>query len=163
MLNNITLQLFAENELESENVSRETSEERTDENVSRETSEVNSVDYTEKFDNLNNALKQINANIRELASVEDSPVDTSINMGNEGAKKILVNAKNEKLSDFELYKRSLQLIDNDKSNGKVVQISPKFIEYMRQYVDNHEKGIMSDRDFKKSNIYEEFELSEVNL
>ena len=150
MLNKINLQLFAENELESEN-------------VSRETSEVNSVDYTEKFDNLNNALKQINANIRELASVEDSPVDTSINMGNEGSKKILVNAKNEKLSDFELFKRSLQLIDSDKSNGKVVQISPKFIEYMRQYVDNHEKGIMSDRDFKKSNIYEEFELSEINL
>src|SRR5574344_737062 len=147
---NINLQLFAENELESEN-------------VSRETSEVNSVDYTEKFDNLNNALKQINANIRELASVEDAPVDTSINMGNEGAKKILVNAKNEKLSDFELFKRSLQLIDNDKSNGKVVQISPKFIEYMRQYVDNHEKGIISDREFKKSNIYDDFELSEINL
>lgn len=163
MLKIINLQLFAENDLESENVSRETLEVSSEVNVSRETSEVNSVDYTDKFDNLNNALKQINANLRELASVDESPVDTSINMGNEGAKKILVNAKNEKLSDFELFKRSLQLIDADKSNGKVVQISPKFIEYMRQYVDNHEKGIMSDREFKKSNIYEEFELSEVNL
>ena len=163
MLKNINLQLFSDSEIEHENVSRETSEDITEENVSRETSEVNSVDYTEKFDNLNNALKQINANIRELGSIEDAPVDTSINMGNEGAKKILVDGKNEKLSDFELFKRSLQLIDNDKANGKVVQISPKFIEYMRQYVDNHEKGIMSDRDFKKSYIYEEFELSEVNL
>ena len=75
----------------------------------------------------------------------------------------IVDNKNKKLSDYEIYKRSLNMIKNDKEKGNKIPVSPSFIEYMEKYVDNHEKNIMSDSEFKKQNIYEEIPLAEVNI
>lgn len=166
---NINLQLFADepehggSQEPHSNINPSSCSDDPQGSAATEKDEVLEKDYTEKFDELNKSLKMINSNLSELANVDELPKDNSINMSSSDNKKILVDAKNEKLTDYEVYRRALIHIDEDKKNGKVVQIAPKFIEYMRQYVDNHEKGIMTDADFKKQSIFEEISLSDLNL
>src|SRR5574344_2984687 len=159
---NVSRETIEENNTENNNnVSRETIEENNTENnsnVSRET-----IDYKENFIELNNSLKKINNNIKELANVEEIAEDISINMSSVDNKKILVDKYNKKLSDYELFKRTLKMIDSDKANNKSVQLSPQFITFMKEYVHNHENNILSDEEFKKQNIFEEIPLSDIVL
>ena len=159
--NNVSRETIEENNTENNsNVSRETIEEDNTENknVSRET-----IDYKESFTELNNSLKKINNNIKELANIEDVEEDNSINISSVDNKKILVDKYNKKLSDYEVFKRSLKMIENDKANNKSVQLSPQFIKFMKEYVHNHENNILSDEEFKKQNIFEEIPLSDIVL
>lgn len=156
--NNVSRETIEENNTENNsNVSRETIEENNS-NVSRET-----IDYKENFIELNKSLNKINNNIKELANIEDVEEDNSINMSSIDNKKILVDKFNNKLSDYELFKRALKMIDNDKANKKQVQLSPQFITFMKEYVHNHENNILSDEEFKKQNIFEEIPLSDIVL
>ena len=158
---------------ENNNVSRETLEEKNTENnnnVSRETLEENNsnvsretIDYKDSFAELNNSLKKINSNIKELANVEETAEDNSINISSMDNKKVLVDKYNKKLSDYELFKRALKMIESDKTNNKPVQLSPQFITFMKEYVHNHENNILSDEQFKKQNIFEEIPLSDIVL
>ena len=158
---------------ENNNVSRETIEEYNTENnsnVSRETIEENNtnvsretIDYKDSFAELNNSLKKINSNIKELANIEEVEEDNSINMSSVDNKKILVDKFNNKLSDYDLFKRALKMIESDKANKKPVQLSPQFINFMKEYVHNHENNILSDEEFKKQNIFEEIPLSDIVL
>lgn len=159
--NNVSRETLEEKNTENNNiVSRETIEENNTENnnVSRET-----IDYKENFIELNNSLKKINNNIKELANVEETAEDNSINISSIDNKKVLVDKYNKKLSDYELFKRSLKMIDTDKANNKPVQLSPQFITFMKEYVHNHENNILSDEEFKKQNIFEEIPLSDIVL
>lgn len=160
--NNVSRETTEENNTENNsNVSRETLEENNTENnsnVSRET-----IDYKESFTELNNSLKKINSNIKELANIEDVEEDYSINMSSVDNKKMLVDKYNKKLSDYELFKRALKMIDTDKAKKKQVQLSPQFITFMKEYVHNHENNILSDEEFKKQNIFEEIPLSDIVL
>ena len=159
---NVSRETIEENYTENNsNVSRETIEENNTENnssVSRET-----IDYKENFTELNNSLKKINNNIKELANVEETTEDNSINMSSIDNKKILVDKYNKKLSDYEVFKRALKMIDSDKANNKPVQLSPQFITFMKDYVHNHENNILSDEEFKKQNIFEEIPLNDIVL
>ena len=159
---NVSRETIEENNTENNtNVSRETLEEKNAENntnVSRET-----IDYKDSFTELNNSLKMINNNIKELANIEDLEEDNSINMSSVDNKKVLVDKFNNKLSDYELFKRALKMIDTDKANNKPVQLSPQFITFMKEYVHNHENNILSDEEFKKQNIFEEIPLSDIVL
>lgn len=159
--NNVSRETLEEKNAENNNnVSRETIEENNTENnnVSRET-----IDYKENFIELNNSLKKINNNIKELANVEETAEDNSINISSIDNKKVLVDKYNKKLSDYELFKRTLKMIDTDKANNKPVQLSPQFITFMKEYVHNHENNILSDEEFKKQNIFEEIPLSDIVL
>ena len=160
--NNVSRETIEENNTENNNnVSRETIEENNTENnnnVSRET-----IDYKESFTELNNSLKKINNNIKELANIEDVEEDNSINISSIDNKKVLVDKFNKKLSDYEVFKRSLKMIESDKANNKPVQLSPQFIAFMKEYVHNHENNILTDEQFKKQNIFEEIPLSDIVL
>ena len=112
---------------------------------------------------MNKNLKLINNNIRQLSNSTDVEPDNSIILSNSENINIMVDKNNNKLSDYEIYKRSLKMINDDKAKGNKVQISPQFIKYMEQYVDNHDKGIMSDVEFMKNTIYEEVPLTDINL
>lgn len=152
--NNVSRETIEEN---NSNVSRETIEENNN-NVSRET-----IDYKDSFAELNNSLKKINNNIKELAKVEEITEDNSINISSVDNNKMLVDKYNKKLSDYEVFKRSLKMIESDKANNKTVQLSPQFITFMKEYVHNHENNILSDEEFKKQNIFEEIPLSDIVL
>ena len=158
--NNVSRETLEEKNTENKNVSRETIEENNTENknVSRET-----IDYKDSFTELNNSLKKINDNIKELANVEEIAEDNSINMSSVDNKKILVDKYNKKLSDYEVFKRTLKMIESDKANNKPVQLSPQFITFMKEYVHNHENNILTDEEFKKQNIFEEIPLSDIVL
>lgn len=132
---------------------------KENENVSRETK----TDYSEKFEELNKSLKNINSNIRMLKNEEEIKKDDSINLFSKECKCCLVDKDNKELNDYELFKRSLKMIANDEKENKKIYISPEFINYMKEFVKNHENGVMSDTEFKKKQIFEEIPLNQIKL
>lgn len=151
----INLQTFAESENIENNVSRETLfEENKDNenNVSRETFEKNEIDYSEKFDKINEGLKNINAQLKMLNNEEEEVESNEIFLFDNGIEKYLTDNKNKKLSDYDVYKKVLNQIGSDINENKDINIPYKFVEYMKRYVDNHEKGVLSDASFKKTHI-----------
>lgn len=169
----INLQLFADKEKEEngkeemeikENETKETSgndnKEKT-ENLEKQNENVEEI--TKSLETINKSLVGVNNNLKMLRNdnnINDDE-DISINISNFDNKKFLVDKNNNKLSDYEVFKRSLKMIEEDKSKGKNVQISPKFIKYMEKYVENVDKKIMPIKEFMQENIFNEIPLDEV--
>ena len=150
----INLQTFAESN--ENNVSCETSDEENKEvkkeenNVSRETLDKNEIDYSDKFDKIDNGLKNINSQLKLLNREEPEEENNDVILFDNGIDKYLTDNNNKKLSDYEIYKKVLKQLEKDKSEN--VNIPYKFIEYMKAYCNNHETGVLSDEQFKKQNI-----------
>lgn len=152
----INLQTFAESD--ENDVSRETSSEENKEiqkeetNVSRETLDKNEIDYSDKFDKINKGLKNINSQLKLLNKEEEEIENNDVILFDNGIEKYLTDNKNKKLSDYDVYKKVLNQIEQDEKENKNINIPYKFIEFMKSYCNNHESGVVPDKQFKKQNI-----------
>lgn len=108
----------------------------------------------EAMNKINNSIKHMND------SIESVEVDNSINLDRSSINSKLVDASNNKLSDYELCKRVLHNIDNDKNEQ--VKIQPDFVEFMRQFVAHVDAG-GSATEFKNNNIFRQFDLSKISI
>lgn len=156
---NINLQLFSEQETKTETKLETKPEPET--KIEPETkTEIN---YSKEMEEIGKSLKSINNNISKLkddnTEIEE---DNSIILSSENNNKILVDKNNKKLSDYEVYKRTLKQIKNDKENNKDVPLHPNFINYMEKYVEHVDKGGKAD-DFKKEAIFKEIDISKLKF
>ena len=142
----------------------------TEESKINEQKEINELKNEQKeikinfeTNDLKDALNKINNSIKHLNDVvENVEVDNSINMNNSKINPELVDAKNKKLTDYELCKRVLYNIDNDLKNNKTIKIQPDFIQFMRDFVSHVDAG-GSAVEFKNNNVYKMFDLQKINI
>lgn len=147
MFKKINLQLFAEQETETETETKTNPE----------------INYSKEMEEIGKSLKSINNNISKLKDDNiDIKEDNSIILSSENNNKILVDKDNKKLSDYEVYKRTLKQIKSDKENNKDVPLHPNFINYMEKYVEHIDKGGKAD-DFKKEAIFKEIDISKLKF
>jgi vacuolar-type H+-ATPase subunit I/STV1 len=107
------------------------------------------------------AMNKINSSIRHMNdTIESVEVDNSINLDRSNINSKLVDANNNKLTDYELCKRVLHNIDNAKNQH--VKIHPEFVEFMRQFVAHVDAG-GSATEFKNNNIFRQFDLSKISI
>ena len=147
-----------------QNQELEQKQEQNQENEPKqETQQNHNIDYNNKLENINKALSSINNNISRLRQ-QDLPVeeDNSIILSSVNNNNILVDKSNNKLSDYEIYKRALKQINVDKENNKEIPVHPKFIEYMEKYV-NHVKAGGDAQEFKKEAIFKEIDISKLKF
>lgn len=131
--------------------------------VEEKTTEPNNVKVDVKLVNkeLIDVMNKINNSIRHMNdTIESVEVDNSINLDRSSINSKLVDANNNKLTDYELCKRVLHNIDNDKNQH--VKIQPDFVEFMRQFVAHVDAG-GSATEFKNNNIFRQFDLSKISI
>lgn len=136
-------------EIKNENVEKidETNEVKVNVNVATQ-------DMIDAMNKINNTIKHMND------TIECAEVDNSINIDRGSFTTRLVDANNNKLTDYELCKRVLHNIDNDKNQQ--VKIHPDFIEFMRQLVSHVDAG-GSATEYKNNNIFRLFDLSKISI
>lgn len=133
-------------------------------NVETKTEQTNDVNVSVNVDNkeLIEAMNKINNSIKHMNdSIESVEVDNSINLDRSSINSKLVDANNNKLTDYELCKRVLHNIDNAKNNQQI-RIQPDFVEFMRQFVAHVDAG-GSATEFKNNNIFRQFDLSKISI
>lgn len=131
--------------------------------VEEKTTQTNDVKVDVKLNNkeLIEAINKINNSIRHMNdAIEHPEIDNSINLDRSAINSKLVDANNNKLTDYELCKRVLHNIDNDKN--QYVKIQPDFVEFMRQFVAHVDAG-GSATEFKNNNIFRQFDLSKISI
>lgn len=131
--------------------------------VEEKISQANDVKVDVNLDSkeLIEAMNKINNSIRHMNdTIESVEVDNSINLDRSSINSKLVDANNNKLTDYELCKRVLHNIDNDKNQQ--VKIQPDFVEFMRQFVSHVDAG-GSATEFKSNNIFRQFDLSKISI
>ena len=132
--------------------------------VETKTEQPKDVNVSVNMDNkeLIEAMNKINNSIRHMNdTIESVEVDNSINLDRSSINSKLVDANNNKLTDYELCKRVLHNIDNTKNNQQV-KIQPDFVEFMRQFVAHVDAG-GSAPEFKSNNIFRQFDLSKISI
>lgn len=136
-------------EIKNENVEKidETNEVKVNVNVATQ-------DMIDAMNKINNTIKHMND------TIECTEVDNSINIDRSSFTTRLVDASNNKLTDYELCKRVLHNIDNTKNQQ--VKIHPDFVEFMRQFVAHVDAG-GSATEFKNNNIFRQFDLSKISI
>lgn len=133
------------------------------ESVEEKAEQPNEFKVDVKLDNkeLIEAMNKINNSIKHMNdSIESVEVDNSINLDRSSINSKLVDANNNKLTDYELCKRVLHNIDNDKKQQ--IKIQPDFVEFMRQFVAHVNAG-GSATEFKSNNIFRQFDLSKISI
>lgn len=133
-------------------------------NVETKIEKPNEVKVDVNVDNkeLIEAMNKINNSIRHMNDTIKHPeIDNSINLDRSGINSKLVDANNNRLTDYELCKRVLHNIDNAKNNQQI-RIQPDFVEFMRQFVAHVEAG-GSATEFKSNNIFRQFDLSKITI
>lgn len=133
-------------------------------NVETKTEQTNDVNVNVNMDNkeLIEAMNKINNSIRHMNdTIESVDVDNSINLDRSAINSKLVDANNNKLTDYELCKRVLHNIDIAKNNQQI-RIQPDFVEFMRQFVAHVDAG-GSATEFKNNNIFRQFDLSKISI
>lgn len=139
-------------------------EETKNDIVEEKAEQPNEVKVDVNLDNkeLIEAMNKINNSIRHMNdTIESVEVDNSINLDRSNINSKLVDANNNKLTDYELCKRVLFNIDNTKNNQQV-KIQPDFVEFMRQFVAHVDAG-GSATEFKNNNIFRQFDLSKISI
>lgn len=139
------------------------SDEIKNENVNEKAEQPNELKVDVNLDNkeLIEAMNKINNSIRHMNdAIESVEVDNSINLDRSSINSKLVDANNNKLTDYELCKRVLHNIDNDKNQQ--IKIQPDFVEFMRQFVAHVDAG-GSATEFKSNNIFRQFDLSKISI
>lgn len=111
-------------------------------------------DMIDAMNKINNTIKHMND------TIESCEVDNSINIDRGSFTTRLVDASNNKLTDYELCKRVLHNIDETKNQQ--VKIHPDFVEFMRQFVAHVDAG-GSATEFKNNNIFRQFDLSKISI
>lgn len=132
-------------------------------NEETKTEQPNDVNVSVNVDNkeLIDAMNKINNSIKHMNdAIESVEVDNSINLDRGSIRSILVDANHNKLTDYELCKRVLHNIDNNKNQH--VKIHPEFVEFMRQFVAHVDAG-GSATEFKSNNIFRQFDLSKISI
>lgn len=138
-------------------------EDPKNDDVETKTEHPNDVNVNVNLDNkeLIDAMNKINNSIRHMNdAIESVEVDNSINLDRSSINSKLVDASNNKLSDYELCKRVLHNIDNNKNQQ--IKIQPDFVEFMRQFVAHVDAG-GSATEFKSNNIFRQFDLSKISI
>lgn len=139
------------------------SEETKNDIVETKAEQPNDVKVKVNIDNkeLIETMNKINNSIRHMNdAIESVEVDNSINLDRSSIKSKLVDANNNKLTDYELCKRVLHNID--KEQNQHVKIHPDFVEFMRQFVAHVDAG-GSATEFKNNNIFRQFDLSKISI
>lgn len=133
--------------------------------VEEKTEQPKDVNVSVNMDNkeLIEAMNKINNSIRHMNdAIEHPKIDNSINLDRSTINSKLVDANNNKLTDYELCKRVLHNIDNDNDKNQQVKIQPDFVEFMRQFVAHVDAG-GSATEFKSNNIFRQFDLSKISI
>lgn len=138
-------------------------EETKNDIVEEKTEHPKDVNVSVNMDNkeLIETMNKINNSIRHMNdTIESVEVDNSINLDRSNINSKLVDANNNKLTDYELCKRVLHNIDNSKNQH--AKIHPDFVEFMRQFVAHVDAG-GSATEFKSNNIFRQFDLSKISI
>lgn len=167
MFNIINLQLFAETETETKQDTKpeiKQEPETKPETVTKQETETKpETNYSKEFEEIGKSLKNINNNISKLKEEnQEVEEDDTIILSSENNNKILVDKNNKKLTDYEVYKRTLNQIRIDKEANKDVPLHPNFINYMEKYVEHVDKGGKPD-EFKKEAIFKEIDVSKLKF
>lgn len=87
-------------------------------------------------------LNNISKNMNIVDEEEDDTIAISTVKSENTQQRMLVDGNNKILNDYELFKRSLKLIDdfNENHPDDNVPIHPQFIDYMRDYVSHVDQG-----------------------
>lgn len=150
------------NNIDEENVSRETPEVEGNENVSRETIENN---VTVNMD-VDKIAKKLDVIARRLETVPEDEENTeeTLKYFTKKNDKCIRASDGHKLLDEEIYKVALDKIaEYEEKTGVRAPIAPEFKNYMRDYVKEVGGGIKTAEEFKRERIYREVDLSQIQL
>ena len=111
---------------------------------------VNTDSIKDSLSNINKTLMEIN----EKSKNEDEKEDTNFYVSSKNGKKCLVDDKNEKMSDYNIFKKVLFNIEHGKNFPNV---HPNFVKYMEEYVKNIDNG-GDPKEFMDKEIYKEVNL-----
>ncbi|MBO7716858.1 MAG: hypothetical protein J6S85_25055 [Methanobrevibacter sp.] len=137
-----------------EEIKNENIDEKDETNEVKVNVNVATQDMIDAMNKINNTIKHMND------AIEHVECDNSINIDRGSFTTRLVDSSNNKLTDYELCKRVLYNIDNDKNQQ--VKIHPDFVEFMRQFVTHVDSG-GSATEFKINNIFRQFDLSKFSI
>lgn len=117
---------------------------------------INTDSIKDSLSNINKTLIEIN----EKTEIDEEKEDTNFYVSsNKNGKKCLVDEKNEKMSDYNIFKKVLLNIEHGKNFPNV---HPNFVKYMEEYVKNVDNG-GDVKDFMDKEIYKEVSLEDLIL
>lgn len=111
-------------------------------------------------------LEELSKSINRLSSklgIEELPEESNeMYIGGKKGEKYISDDKNNKLSDLEIFKRSLKQIKNYETKyGRKAPVPPKFVAFMEDYVKVVGSGAMSAAYYKRNNIYREMPMEQI--
>lgn len=114
------------------------------------------INVTVDMNTVSDSLRNINKTLLDMSDAQVEPVEDNnfyITTKSGNKDKILVDSNNNKMSNYDIFTRTLDYIDN----GAKINLTREFVQYMRDYVDNVDKG-GSPTEFMKDNIYRKVDL-----
>lgn len=114
------------------------------------------INVTVDMNTVSDSLRNINKTLLDMSDAHVEPVEDNnfyITTKSGNKDKILVDSNNNKMSNYDIFTRALDYIDN----GAKINLTREFVQYMREYVDNVDKG-GSPTEFMKDNIYRKVDL-----
>lgn len=114
------------------------------------------VNVTVDMNSVSDSLRNINKTLLDMSDAHVEPVEDKnfyVTTNNGNKDKILVDSNNNKMSNYDIFTRALDYIDN----GAKINLTQEFVQYMRDYVDNVDKG-GSPTEFMRDNIYKKVDL-----
>lgn len=117
---------------------------------------INTDSIKDSLSNINKTLIEIN----EKTEIDEEKEDTNFYVSsNKNGKKCLVDEKNEKMSDYNIFKKVLANMEYGKNFPNV---HPDFVKYMEEYVKNVDNG-GDVKEFMEKAIYKEVNLEDLIL
>lgn len=140
----------------SENVNNSDTQDVNENNTTEQPESKQDIKVTVDMNTVSDSLRNINKTLLDMSDAhveqeEDNNFYITTNSGNKD--KILVDSNNNKMSNYDIFARALDYIDN----GAKINLTREFVQYMRDYVDNVDKG-GSPTEFMKDNIYRKVDL-----
>ncbi len=115
---------------------------------------INTDSIKDSLSNINKTLIEIN----EKTEIDEEKEDTNFYVSsNKKGEKCLVDEKNEKMSDYNIFKKVLLNMEYGK---KAPNVHPDFVKYMEEYVKNVDNG-GDVKEFMDKEIYKEVALEDL--
>lgn len=114
------------------------------------------------FPNMEELTKSIKKLTLAINESDEPDIDNAMYIGGNKGKKYLSDNKNRKLTDLEIFEKSLnQIKEYENATGEQAPIPPKFVAYMEDFVKTVGGGAMTTPEYKRSTIFREMNLSNI--
>lgn len=114
------------------------------------------------FPNMEELTKSIKKLTTAINESDEPDIDDSMYIGGNKGKKYLSDNKNRKLTDLEIFEKSLnQIKEYENATGEQAPIPPKFVAYMEDFVKTVGGGAMTTPEYKRSTIFREMNLANI--